>query len=222
MSMDQSPVPPDWAQPPVVKRMSTATKVLIALGIIFAVMILFAFAAVLLIAYYGHKYMSQSVSNDPVRIVAVSDELARIDVPDGLAPQVSLDMRVPFTDDRFMVWVVYADQQSDSSLVLMAMGAQYAGGNPAQWRQSAEGSMRQQGMHQEDVVVETSSQKQVTIHGESATFTIAEGVGRDSQSRRIEVSGAFQGKDGPVMLLANLDAEKFPRERVVEMLESIE
>ncbi len=73
----------------------------------------------------------------------------------------------------------------------------------------------------EDIDVEESQEKTMEIRGETATFTISKGVGQQSGGSRITVVGTFQGKEGPTVLILNVDAEEFSEEEVIEMLESI-
>jgi len=202
--------------------MSTTAKVLIILCVVFGGLLVLCCGGMALVGYKFTSEMKESMSQDPQAIAAKTEEIARIDVPAGLAPQASFDMKIPLTDQRLMVWVVYADKKSDSMLMLFAMGETLAQQNQAQMRQSIDQSLQQQNMQQEQITVDESYTKELEINGQPATFVIQKGTGKDSQTRRIQVSGVFQGKTGPVMLMLNVDAEKFSEEEIVKMLESIQ
>jgi hypothetical protein len=73
----------------------------------------------------------------------------------------------------------------------------------------------------EGVNVEESQQKTIEINGQEATFTISKGTGQQSGNARIMATGTFQGKAGLTTVVVNVDAEKYPEEEVVKMLESI-
>lgn len=220
MSMSPPEMTPEQMQPQK-RGMSTGAKVLIALGIVFLVLFVLCCGGVFLVGYLGVSYFGETISQDPAKIATVTDEITQIEIPEGLSPQMSMDMKIPFTDQRIMVMAVYADEPSNSTLVLMAMGEQFAGQNEAQMKQSAEQQLRQQGMQQEEVLIEESYQKEVEIRGEQATFNILKGRGAESQAARIQVTGVFRGEDGPVMLILNADATKFGEQQVIEMIDSI-
>lgn len=208
----------ETAQPPK-RGMSTGAKVLIALGVIFGALILLCCGGVITVIFY----VRSAVSQDPAVVAAKTQEITRIDIPEGLDPQQSFDMNIPFSGKR-LTWVAYVDEQTDSALILFEMGGVRASQDQEQMRRAMDESLRQQGMQQqrEKLVDVKSHPKEVQIRGQPATFTIEKGVGADSQKPRIQVTGAFQGEGGPAMLLFGADAQKFTEEQIVEMIDSIE
>ena len=223
MSMHQFETTPNGMQPPPRPGMSTRAKVLMWLGIVFVTLLVLCCGGVILVGYLMHSYVAKAISKDPVTIAAVTDQITRIEIPDGLQPQFSLDMEIPFSGERFMVGVMYADEGSESALLLMAMGGAFGSQDQARMQQSFDQALRQQGMQeQEGLAIEQSYQKQTEIRGQPATFTIAKGRGTESQTPRIQDTGSFQGKTGLVMLIFNADAEKFSEQQVVEMIDSIQ
>lgn len=222
MSMNQYPMPPDGMQPPRKPGMSTGAKVLIVLGIVFLVLLVLCCGGLMLSGYFMQRWASDMASDDPATIVEVTNGITQIEIPEELEPTASIDMKVPFSDQTIMVSVVYQDEETGSVLILASMGDAFGSENQAQMRRSIDQSLRQQGMgDQEDMVIEQSYQKDVEIRGETATFTIAKGVGKESKTPRIQVTGVFQGRSGPVMLIFNGDADKFSEDEVVQMLDSI-
>jgi hypothetical protein len=219
MSMTPPEMTPDEMQKPPKAGMSTGTKILIALGVLLLVLILSCCGGFIAMVYY---FQARMVSQDPAKIAEVTEGMARIDVPDALAPQLSMDMKVPFTDQRMMVMAVYADEATHSTLTLVGVEGELGEQQEDQMQRSIDQQLRQQGMYQEDVQVEESYEKEVEIRGQTATFKITKGVGAESQDPRIQATGAFQGKNGPVMLILNADAEKVSEQQVVEMIDSIE
>ena len=212
---------PSGGMPPRV-GMSTPVKVLIILCVVFGGLAVVCCGGMAILGPMFASKMKESVSDNPQQIAAKTAEMAQIDVPAVLAPKASFDMKIPFTDQRMMLWVVYADQNSDSMLMLFAMGDMLAKQNQDQMRQSIDQSLQQQNMRQEQITIERTSTKERQINGQPATFTIQHGKGKDSQTERIQVSGVFQGKTGPVMLMMNVDAQKIGEEEIVKMLDSIE
>jgi len=223
MSMNQYELPPDGMQPPPRSGMNTTSKVLIILAVVFGGLMLVCCGGVMLTGFYAQYYLKDAISEDPVTVAKVTGEIVRIDVPEGLDPAASFNMDVPFSGQKLMTFVVYTDEETNSALFLASMGDAFNSQNQEQMRQSMGQQLQAQGMgDQEDLHVEESRQVQVEIRGQTVTFTISKGTGKDSQTPRVQVTGAFQGESGPVMLILNADAEKFPEERLVEMIESIE
>lgn len=204
--------------PPQKPGMSSGAKVLLILGIVFGCLFLLCCGGLFLTGWW----MKSKISDDPAVVARVSDEIVRIDVPDGLDPAFSMDMKIPLTDQEFKV-VVHADPDRESALVLVAVGGEMAEKDQREIRRSIEQSLRQQAIEgQEDIVIQESDDKRLDINGQPVTFKISKGVGRESRTPRIEVTGVFQGKNSPVMLMFNGEAEKYTEERLVRMLESIE
>jgi hypothetical protein len=223
MSMNQHEMPSDGMQPPQKPGMSTASKVLIVLGIVFGVACVLCCGGGIGFYFFAKSYIADAISKDPVKIAAVTEDITLIEIPDELAPTVSINMKIPFTDQPVMVIVVYADKETDSGLVLVALGNELGSQDEAQMRRSINQQLRQQGLgEQEGILIEESYQKEVEIRGQPATFTITKGKGSESGTPRIGAAGVFQGKTGSVMLILNADAEKFPEEKIVEMIELIE
>jgi len=227
MSTDQPGDHPPWDQPyvspqavpepPRKKGLSAGCIVLIVLAAIGGLVMLLCCGGFVAMGYY----FKNTVSDDPAVIARVSAEIADIDVPGELKPKASFKMNVPFSDQQLMTWVVYLDEATQSTLVLGAFGEAMAGGNPEEFQRGLRQSMEQQGVAQEESAGEWDThEREVTVHGEPATFFFATGED-DSGKQRIQVTGTFQGDRGPVMFTFSGDAEKYPEERITEVIESI-
>jgi len=210
---------PGGLRPPQEKKgMSTRAKVLIWLGVGFGGLCLLCCGGLVWIGYH----FANSVSQDPAEIATVTEEMAGIDVPDGLDPKMSMDMKVPISGQRIMAWVVYVDEESQSMLMLCGMGPDAGTQDPEQMQKQFKQSMQQQGMQQQqDMVTAQSETRELTVRGEPASFTFTTGV-TESGVPRIRVNGVFQGKTGLVILMVDADSEKYPEEQIVQMIEGIE
>jgi len=222
MSANQPTMSPVWEQPPAKPRMGCGTKLLIGLGIGFLLLILLCCGAGILMPFMVQSYASKSVSEDPAVVLAVTDEITQIDVPEQLRPKASFDFKIPIVGKRLMSGAVYADQQNTSVLILAALGEVFQQQDQAEIRQAIDQALQQQGIQREDMQIEESSLKELTIRGQSAVFSVGKGTSTESGKPRIQVIGTFEGETGPVMLILDADAEKFSEEEVIEMLESIE
>jgi len=198
--------------------MSRGAKLLIILGVGGGLLVLLCCGGLI---GFG-VYVAGGMSQDPGVVEEKTQEMAKIEVPEGLKPKMSFDMKVPFYG-RFMLWVIYVDEETDSLLMLFTVANASGSEDPQEMRRALDQSLRQQGIEeQEDIDVDETSTKDVEIRGQTVTFTVSKGVGRESGNKRIQVMGVFQGEDGPVFLMLNADAEKYSEEQVIEMLESIE
>ncbi len=219
MSMTPPDMSSEVTQPPPKTGMSGGAKLLIILGVGGGILVLLCCGGGIgMMVYMG----TSMISDKPDVVVAKTDEIIQIEIPDGLEPKMSFDVKFPIYG-RIMLLVAYADEESSSFLALFTLEKASASQNQEQMRRQMDQQLRQQGMGgQEEITIEESYTKDVEIRGETATFTISKGVGEDSGKPRIQVVGVFQGETGAVILMVNVDAEKYTEEQIVEMIESIE
>ena len=224
MSTDQPGDRPPWDQPyaspqavpqtPRKKGLSAGCIVLIVLAILGGLVMLLCCGGFVGMGYY----FRDAVSDDPAVIARVS---AEIDVPGELEPKASFKMNVPFSDRQLMTWVVYMDEATQSMLMLGTFGEAMAGMDRDEFQRGLRQSMEEQGVAREENVAEWHThEKEITVRGEPVTFFFATGED-DSGNPRIQVTGTFQGDRGPVMVTFSGDAEKYPEERITEVIESI-
>ena len=208
-------------QPPK-KGMSGGMKALLIVGIIFGLLILLCCGGLVGFGIYMRSYVSDAMSQDPIVIAERTARFVEMEIPPQLSPMMSFDMTIPFSDEALMVWVVYADEPSGSTLMMASLGPMMAQQNQDDVRQQLEQSMRQQGVAAGEGADEwEGSVKEIEVRGEPVAFDFSVGKNTDTGAQRIEVSGMFEGKSGPVMLIVSADAEVIDEEAVVEMIESI-
>jgi hypothetical protein len=222
MSTDQPYMSPEGMPPPEKPGMSTGTKVLIILGIIFLVLVLLCCGFGGAFVWWGTAYMKDAISDDPQVVREVTGEIVEIDIPDKIKPLFSMDMNVPFSDQRVMVMVVYGDQGDGTAVMLASFGEAFADQGQAQMRQQMEQSLREQGFSPDSGAgAGEATEKEIVIRGEPVKFMFATAKDPDSGEDRIHVTGMFEGNTGPVMIMVFADPEKLSEEEIVEMLESI-
>ncbi len=178
MSMDQPGAdqpymsPQAMQEPPRKKGLSCGCMVLIALAILGALVALLCCGGIAGTGYY----FKDAVSDDPAVIARVTARIAEIDVPGELKPQASFDMKIPFSGKQLMIWVVYMDEATRSTLVLGTFGEAMAGMDQEDVQQGIRESMAEQGVAQEQNVREWEpSEKEITV--------------RDFQQRGVRVRG---------------------------------
>jgi hypothetical protein len=124
-----------------------------------------------------------------------------------------------------MSWVVHADQETGSMLVLASLGEMFAGPNEEQMWDQIEDSVRQQypeyGQQFEGAQNWERTTKEIKVRGKSVPFEFALGRDEDGQIVGLQVTGVFRGDEGPVKFSFQGDAEKYDEETVTKIIESI-
>ena len=208
-------------QPPK-KGMSGGTKALLIVGIIFGLLILLCCGGLVGFGVYMASYVSDAISEDPAVVAERTGQFIQMDIPAQFSPAMSFDMTIPFSDETLMVWVVYADEPSNSMLMMASLGPMLAQQGQDDVRRQLEQSMRQQGVAAGKGADEwEGSVKEIEVRGEPVAFNFAAGKNTDTGAQRIEVSGMFEGQSGPVMLILSADAKVIDEQAAVEMIESI-
>jgi len=218
MPRDQFSADQPWPRPPQKEGKGCGCKLLIFLGIVFALLVVVCCGGFVWMGYY----FSKGVSEDPQVIASVTSQLVQIDIPEGLKPGFSFNMKMPFTGEPIMVWVVHVDKDTRSMLVLGSFGGPLAGQDQDQLWDQIEQSLEEQGLkHEENVREWERYEKEVDVRGEPVTLHFATGQDEDTEAQRIEVTGTFRGEKAPVMFSFFGDAEKYDEETIVKMIESI-
>jgi hypothetical protein len=227
----QGPPPyaaPQWTPPPPPAGMGCGMKLLVLLGVVFLLLILLCCGGGFLLK----GYFQRSAVKDPAEVEAVTAKIAAIEIPPPLKPAGGMSLEIPFIKKTLMLFAMYGDKPEgkadspaqDSTLVLFALGDAFRGQNQEQMRRSIQEALDKQGMQKQEVEQlrnEQHSEKQVTIRGQKATFTITKGIGSKSKKPRMQVQGTFEGAAGPVLLLADVDTEQIGADKVLKMLDSI-
>lgn len=225
MSMDQ-PQPymsPEGMQPPPPRQgMSTAGKVLLILGIVFLVLILLCCGGLVATTFWARSYAKESFSEDPQVVRQVTAEIGQIDVPEAMRPSFSMNMKIPFSEQRLMTMVAYEDKETQSVLILASFGEAMAAQNREQLRSQMRETLRQRGLEQEKTSEpQETEEREITVRGQPEKFAFIKSKDAKTGKPRLEVSGTFEGKDGINLFQFSGDAEKYDEQKVVKIIESI-
>ena len=79
MSFDQPETSPDAAA--ARKRMSTGTKILLILAIVFGGLLVLCCGGMILLGLYAQSYAKTALSDDPAAVQETAAEITQIDVP---------------------------------------------------------------------------------------------------------------------------------------------
>ena len=118
MSMSPPEMTSETAQPPRKAGMSGGAKLLIVLGVLVGIAVLLCCGSAI---WFG-VYVAGGMSQDPQVVQQKTEEIAQIEIPDGLEPAGSFDFKIPFYG-RMMLLAVHVDKETESVLVLFSMPA---------------------------------------------------------------------------------------------------
>ncbi|MGD9646521.1 MAG: hypothetical protein AB7U73_12470 [Pirellulales bacterium] len=166
---------------------------------------------------YFFSKVKQGLSQDPAKVREVAASIVEIELPPEFAPQMSMDLPVPTMHMTFAVF------GNGANMVMLGnmRGAAFAQGNPEAMAQQMETSMQTRRSGRESISAENTETRDFTIRDQQVPFTITEGTGTDSQKQLIEAIGSFPSGDGFIIIVIQVDAEQYSKERVIEMIESI-
>lgn len=157
-------------------------------------------------------------SENPADVNAARDEIAKIKLPEGFKPK---DM---FGMDNFMMKmavVVYENPAVHGRIMLMEMNVKV--GQPQQNKAQMRAQLEQQGMARQSPLTNVkSSSKIIKIKGRDCDFEFVTGQDPATKKKRDQVSGVFDGSQGPVLFSMEVDDSGFHQDEVVKMLESIQ
>ncbi len=201
----------DSSGPPPKQGMGTGMKVFL---------ILLAFAGVCCLVccggiyYFVSKFKGEN-STDPAKVAAALADIAKIDLPPGFKPAQMTKVDVVafgFTT------VEYKDPAVDGEFMLMEMGIKVGGPRDEdQLRQQFEN--RETGHLRGKLKSET---KMLKVKGRDCPFEFIEQEDPATKKKYRQVTGAFDGKAGPTMLMLKMEEKAFKQDQVVKIIEGIQ
>jgi len=197
--------------------MSKNTKIILGVLAGLLLVCLCGAGVVLATGLYATKkvvdFASENITSDPAEVEAVAGRIAAYELPQGFQPDYGMDIMgyslVGFKGD---------ETRSNSHILLMQFPASAnltVEEMEKQMRQATQSQPYAYGQ-QELKVVET---RDVTIKGQPATATIAEGTGSGEDYRQFSV--AFEGNGGPALLVYAARMSEWDDAAIEDFLASI-
>jgi hypothetical protein len=207
---------PEYVRP----GMSGTAKWLLGLGIGCGVVVLLCCGVFGGGAFWMVRTAQRSISEDPATIRRLTDEIVTIDIPESLPPRTCMDFNIPFWNTKVMTWVAYGEESGGNGLFLAQFGQGLVDEDSmtTQWRES----MRQSGQRDwDDVEIEQTENHEVEINGSATTFRVAKGHESKSKEEVWQLTGSFQGKGGPALMVLKLHGSQFTKQQVLAILDSM-
>jgi hypothetical protein len=152
------------------------------------------------------------VSQDPASAKRVAAGIAEYTLPDGYAEIVGMDLLV------YKMTVIGPQNRPDDGMIFMLMGTNTATGNRGEMQRQMQQAFQQQ-YGRGGSAMEVVGQEPVKIRGQEVTLTIAE---NDAEPHLRQAIGAFDGKNGLVVVMAMGDASSWDNALLHQFLESIQ
>ncbi len=213
-----------YVSPQAVEKrgMSSGAKVLIILAVIFLLCVLVCCGGGILFSFMASAYVKDAFTDDPAKIEQRRAEALDITIPESFEPQMSLDMKVPMSDDRFMMYVVYRGPTSEETIVLVEVGKLLAESSQDNMEREIENSLHDQKIGQPPPGVKWNvASKEYTIGAEKVTFTLRTEKDNDGEPVRFHATGMVAGKRDPVFVVITTKAKTLSEEQIDEIIRSI-
>jgi hypothetical protein len=217
----EAPTNVDWLAMSPRPRTGGCSRALMGLGVGCFLLILLSCAGLFVSGALLQQYAKNLLCEDPEKVTAMASEIAPIEIPGGLTPKLGLDVKVPVTGKPVMKWAVFADEPSQSVLMLCTFSEEYMPKDEAQARRQLEQSLQGQGMSSELMEVADTRERTFLIRGEPARFTLARGKDRKTGGTRFQLTGMFKGLTGPALLVTNVDRNVVDERALGTMLLSL-
>ena len=174
--------------------------------------------------FFMQQWAENAFSDDPAVVVQTTELITEIDIPPQMDPQVSMDVKIPFTDQRFMTMVMYGNEEGQQFLLLAQFDNELLDETnrddmAAQVKESLQGQLDTE----QNITLDEEAAEQIerTIRDLAATFAIAKGTSDDTGVDVWYVTGTFEGRRGPVFMDFVAPTEDFTREEIGQLLDSI-
>ena len=219
MSMPPGPV---FYAPPPPPPSNRGPLVFLIVGLSALLLVLGCCAGGVYFAFRTGQQIAQtardSYSTSPGAVRARTRDIADFQAPAGFKPSVSL--KNPFSGESATTIVVYTDS-AGGAIVFYQLGADLIEEGQ---KDEAQRQMEQQAAVQgAPVNLSVKSRQVVTynVRGKPCEFVLIQGKDNASGKEMWQANGAFEGKEGPAMLMIVLDGQQYDEEDVRLIAESV-
>ncbi len=198
--------------------MGTGAKVVLTLGIVFAVVLLLCCGVIGFFLYP----LSHSITRDSAAIRQITGKIVSIDLPPQFAPFMAIDdFSIPGTGVSFSL-AVYAENPAGNTIMLAAIkGKDIEHVSQQQLEMQLKQSAASQPGGAKQVAIEETHQRKINVHGKPVSFTISTGKEVQSGKPWLQATGMFQSDSGMTMFIFSGDASKYSEDQVARIIESI-
>lgn len=210
----------DMAEEPRGKR---GFNWLLGCGIGCGVMVLICCGGVVILGYQMVQVFENSFTEDPERIVAISDSIATFDRPESFNPKLGVEFDINLFGKQIVATGAMYEVEEDGLFVISEFGEAFAGNDVEYLQQQLSDAIEQQRQDtQSDIVFEGEPKEvPITIRGQENTFQFTRGKDTKDDREYIQVLGGFPGKEGPAVVWGILPLDQFDEQATTELIQSI-
>ena len=161
----------------------------------------------------GTRVFGRALITNPDRVQAVGREIADYDVPSGYQELFAMNML-----GVKIVAIGPAAPADFMMIMLMQLPSGLEVSQSEMERQIEQALARQTGLARADMT--EVGEEETIIKGEPVTLIVREGVTDDGEQMR-QVTGLFEGKDGPALLMVAGEVDAWDTEMVDRFIASI-
>ena len=161
----------------------------------------------------GTRVFGRALITNPERVQAVGREIADYDVPSGYQELFAMNML-----GVKIVAIGPAAPADFMMIMLMQLPSGLEVSQSEMERQIEQALARQTGLARADMT--EVGEEEALIKGEPVTLIVREGVTDDGEQMR-QVTGLFEGKDGPALLMVAGEVDAWDTEMVDRFIASI-
>lgn len=200
-------------EPEPVKK-SKGTSIFLWVFGIFGALIVLGCGGIILTVFL---FFRKTVSQNPVKVRAVAEEITEIQLPERFQPQWTFSafgMKMAFFSGK-------ETAGQSSMLALMELPTE-AAQDPEQMRESMRQGFQGQGGQIPNLETEETEERTYTIRGEEQTVTIQRGRGQDAKEW-VQVLAPFTSKQGkPALLSLTVPKDSWDEAEFEAVLESMQ
>jgi hypothetical protein len=164
--------------------------------------------ALALFAFLSACGPANSINTNAAQVTKAAAEIADFELPAGYRPDFTARL-MGYTiaafnpgDGHGHLYLIQSEEETDADKLASMLESLAPGSNDPQTRMT---------------IVET---RPVSVHGEEVTLVISEGINSEGESYR-QATVAFQGQDGPALLVLSEPVERWEQATVDVFLASI-
>lgn len=166
------------------------------------------------VTWLGTRLAGHAFITNPARVQAVGSQIADYDVPSGYTEMFAMDMM-----GVKLVAIGPSSVPADFMMVMLMEFPPGMGVSQGEMERQVEQALaRQTGLANADMT--SVGQEETTIRGEPVTLTVREGVTDRGETLR-QVTGLFEGKGGPAILMISGDVAAWDQAVVDDFIASI-
>jgi hypothetical protein len=157
-------------------------------------------------------------SQAPAEVNAARAEIATINFPAGFEPANMFKM------DNFMMLMTAVEYHNPAihGQISLAEMKLKVGGSPQQTQMQMRQQLEQQGFGQRKMLNNSKSEKKtLKVKGRECAFDFTQGTNPVDKKKYRQVSGVFDGNNGPAFIMIEMDDSAYKEDAIVNMLETI-